>query len=516
MDRTANGVGAVNNIQVIEKDSWIHDTEVTFSQSDDVNSKAPPSSSANQRTAIGSTNHLEETAVNHSVEDKATPSKMTWNQKVTFLSATLAALADNTSFSIMAPFFPLEAEHRGLSSSTVGFIFSVFSLLAFLFSPLFGKILPLVRARFMFLAGSFLAGGCNILYGLLDEMPTKETFVAFAFILRAFEGIGAAASLTASTAIVAHAFPDNVGTATSIIEMMSGIGFMIGPALGGLLYSAGGFKLPFLLLGGIDLAIVAVNYFIMPEHGTRHDKPGSMRQVLSIPDIWVVMLAVLVGSVSLGFMDPTLSPHLKKLGLTVDQIGLVFLSYGATYGISAVLWGYIADKKKCTRLMIVIGSYGGAVSFLMIGPSPYLKIPEAYHTVVVLSACPLGAVSMAMVIMPTFIDMLNSAEWYGIPNNFALNGIISGLWGSLFSLGSMVGPVFGGYLSGGFGFEKAATVLAGFTIFGMLAMCFFGVWEYRCGKGKRIPSSRATLLAINSTDEEHAPLLGSQEPNGSK
>ena len=48
---------------------------------------------------------------------------------------------------------------------------------------------------------------------------------------------------------------------------------------------------------------------------------------------------------------------------------------------------------------------------------------------------------------------------------------------------SMVGPVFGGYLSGGFGFEKATTVLAGFTIFGMLAMCFFGVWEYRCGKG---------------------------------
>ena len=109
MDRTANGVGAVNNIQVIEKDSSnIHDTEVTFSQPDDANSKAPPSSSANQRTVIGSTNHLEETAVNHSIEDKATPSKMTWNQKVTFLSATLAALADSTSFSIMAPFFPLE------------------------------------------------------------------------------------------------------------------------------------------------------------------------------------------------------------------------------------------------------------------------------------------------------------------------------------------------------------------------------------------------------------------------
>ena len=35
--------------------------------------------------------------------------------------------------------FP-QAEQRGLSSSTVGFIFSIFSLSAFLFSPLFGKI----------------------------------------------------------------------------------------------------------------------------------------------------------------------------------------------------------------------------------------------------------------------------------------------------------------------------------------------------------------------------------------
>lgn len=71
------------------------------------------------------------------------------------------------SFSILAPFYPIEAEKKGVSTTATGFIFGCFNLIIFFTSPLFGKYLPLLGAKFLFLAGSWLAGGSNILFGLL-------------------------------------------------------------------------------------------------------------------------------------------------------------------------------------------------------------------------------------------------------------------------------------------------------------------------------------------------------------
>lgn len=49
-------------------------------------------------------------------------------------------------------------------------------------------------------------------------------------------GIGCTASNTASFAIMADTFPDNVGSVFGILETFTGVGLMAGPAIGGLLY----------------------------------------------------------------------------------------------------------------------------------------------------------------------------------------------------------------------------------------------------------------------------------------
>lgn len=53
------------------------------------------------------------------------------------------ALVDFMSFcamSIMAPFFPQEADKKGMSETVSGFVFSFYALVMFLSSPVFGKI----------------------------------------------------------------------------------------------------------------------------------------------------------------------------------------------------------------------------------------------------------------------------------------------------------------------------------------------------------------------------------------
>ena len=58
----------------------------------------------------------------------------------------------------------------------------------------------------------------------------------YCFILRIFLAIGCTASATASFAITANIFPENVATVFGLLETATGLGMMFGPAIGGLLY----------------------------------------------------------------------------------------------------------------------------------------------------------------------------------------------------------------------------------------------------------------------------------------
>ncbi|XP_033640472.1 MFS-type transporter SLC18B1-like isoform X1 [Asterias rubens] len=414
--------------------------------------------------------------------------KITFDQKLILFAITIASIANFMSFSILVVFFPIEAKAKGMSQTVIGLVSTIYALSSSVFSPIFGKFLPLIGARFMFLAGSFMAGGSNILFGLLGDMPTDTSFTVYCFLLRIVEGLGAAASLTSSSAILAHTFPDNVGTVVSINEMMIGIGFAVGPALGGLLYNAGGFGLPFYVLGGFDLLIVALNLFTMPQPGCKTEEMGSLKQVLTIPAIWLLLIVSTLGSVAVGVIDPTLSLHLKELHFDVVEISLIFTVFGAVYGLTSFVWGYIADKMKSTRIMLALGAFGCAIFFLFIGPSPLLNItPQKYLASIAIA---LGASSIALFVIPTLVDMFITAEWYGLSQGLGDTSVISGLWVSAFAIGTMLGPLLGGVLTDHLGFDNAGTVLAGVYIATMLVICFFGLWEFRCGKGRRVPPTR--------------------------
>ncbi|XP_071804650.1 MFS-type transporter SLC18B1-like isoform X2 [Asterias amurensis] len=411
--------------------------------------------------------------------------KLTTHQKLSMVLIILATLANTMSFSILAAFFPIEAEAKGMSQSVIGFVFTAYSLASSIGSPICGKFLPVVGARFMFIAGSFLAGGSNMMFGLVGDMPTLATFTAFCFLLRVVEGLGLAASFTSASAILAHTFPDDKGTVVSVNEVMVGIGFAAGPAIGGLLYQAGGFRLPFFICGGFDLLVVVINVAIMPQYACESRNTGSFKKVLTLPAMWLALGVSLIVNSTYGFMDPTLALHLEELQFDVVEISCMFGLFGGSYAIASIFWGYIADKKKNTRILISIGSFGCAMFFFFLGPSPLLNINP--HKYIIVASIVIGAVSMAMVAMPTLVDMFITSQWYGLPQGLGDMGVISGLWLSSTSIGVTVGAPMGGLLTDHLGFNKAGTVLAGVYIATMLVICFFGLWEFRCGKGRREP-----------------------------
>lgn len=210
-----------------------------------------------------------------------------WHRNVVLTVVAVCDLTLFMGFSLMAPFFPREADIKNVSTTVSGFIFSTFSIVMMLSSPMFGKIMPYVGIKRMMMAGICVAGVFNILFGMLDKINDTTTFIVLCFLVRAAVAFGTgtsddwlhpsphyictsltAAFLTAAAAYVMKLFQDAITMAFSYVEIFVGVALSIGPALGGFLYGLGGYELPFLVIGVLILANLIPCYFLHPhKHG---------------------------------------------------------------------------------------------------------------------------------------------------------------------------------------------------------------------------------------------------------
>lgn len=87
--------------------------------------------------------------------------------------------------------FKAEASKKGVSATISGFIFCIYSFVMMVSSPIFGKLLPKLGQKFLMLAGIFLAGSCNILFGVLDRTSGVNNFVVLCFAVRSMMALGA-------------------------------------------------------------------------------------------------------------------------------------------------------------------------------------------------------------------------------------------------------------------------------------------------------------------------------------
>jgi DHA1 family tetracycline resistance protein-like MFS transporter len=138
-----------------------------------------------------------------------------------------------------------------------GIFGTVFALMQFLFSPLQGVLSDRFGRRPVILLSNL---GLGLDYIVMALAPT----IGWLFVGRVISGI-TAASIATGTAYVADVVPaDKRAGAFGLIGAAFGVGFVLGPALGGLLGNADP-RLPFWVAGGLSLANAAYGYFVLPE-----------------------------------------------------------------------------------------------------------------------------------------------------------------------------------------------------------------------------------------------------------
>ncbi|CAB3360915.1 Hypothetical predicted protein [Cloeon dipterum] len=431
-------------------------------------------------------------------------SNFTRRQILTIIVFGIANFCNAICVSLQAPFYPKEAELKGATATEYGLVFGIFELVVFFISPIYGKYLNYLGPRKLFKWGIFTVGTSAIAFGMLDKFEGHYTFITLSFAVRIVEALGNAAFLTASFAIIAKEFPHNVATTFASLETCFGLGLITGPTVGGALYQVGGYTTPFAVMGSALFLSAIVASLILPVNTDSPSAAGTgpnVLDVLRIPGVLLAASSIVATSISIGFLQATLEPHLRQFELSPVVLGLMFVINGGTYALTAPFFGWLCDRFVLPKVITVFGCVLVICAFSLVGPSPILPFDT------VLWVCIVGlmfhGLGMAAQLVASFTDALQTAFEHGYENSLETYGLISGLWTSTFALGAFIGPSIAGFLFDNVGFRNSTTFVIAFQVIVAIAVTVFLV----CGRGRR-NAYKEVREADNSSSIEESELSG--------
>ncbi|MCB0082870.1 MAG: TCR/Tet family MFS transporter [Caldilineaceae bacterium] len=259
------------------------------------------------------------------------------------------------------------------ASSVYGIMVAIYALMQFIFAPILGSLSDRYGRRPVVLISLF---GAGLDYLLLAFAPS----LAWLFVGRVIAGITAANITTATAYIVDVSPPEKRAQNFGILGAAFGLGFIIGPAIGGLLGDYG-LRLPFLVVAGITLINWLYGFFVLPESLTpenRHDfswaraNPiGSLSGLARYPIVLALASTILCVALAQNALQSTWVLYTgyryswgpREVGLSLAVVGLTAaIVQGGLIRRIVPLFG--------ERRSLIIGLAINAMSFVLYGLAP--------------------------------------------------------------------------------------------------------------------------------------------------
>jgi len=420
----------------------------------------------------------------------------------------IATLTSSFAVCLFPPFFPKIAEEKGASATIFGFIIGTNCLTAFLVTPIIGKKLEDIGVKFAFVAGLLCSGGCCLLSGFLEFFPPGPVFVVSAICIRIVHATANAGVSTATFAFIAVEFPESVAKLFALTRTTMNLAQMFGPVVGGALYEVGGFKMPFLVMGSIQMAMSLFALALLPPYISQKTKTGekqkndiSLWAVFAIPGIWVSFLTFIFSTMSNGFLSITLEPLvLRKFDLSPFYVGLLFGLKDGANSLASPFWGWLCDKYYKVKIFIFFGSCLAFTSFFLLGPFPGVPLEQTLGIVIaalILNGFGIGGQQVAGV-----VDSMREAVNAGFPDEAGTHGFVAGLWSSLSGAGRFVSRGGSGLLVDTIGFRETSAIVVGLHAAVMFICMVYAVL-----------SSGKLLHCSNSAEDESTPRRKKVNPS---
>jgi len=177
------------------------------------------------------------------------------------LSIFMVVFIDLIGFGIVIPILPYYGREFGANAATLGWLMAVYSLMQFLVAPLWGRLSDRIGRRPVLLLSLF---GTALAQVLLGMAPQFENPLFWLFFGRIFAGICAANISVAYAYVTDVTTPENRARGMGLIGAGFGLGFIVGPAVGGLL-SRYGYDAPMFAAAALTFANLAVSWFKLRE-----------------------------------------------------------------------------------------------------------------------------------------------------------------------------------------------------------------------------------------------------------
>jgi MFS transporter, DHA1 family, tetracycline resistance protein len=258
---------------------------------------------------------------------------------VRFIFITL--LLDVLGFGLLIPVAPhliekLQGQGEAAAAGVYGALIATYAAMQFVFAPILGSLSDRFGRRPVILISLF---GSGIDYFAQALAPN----VALLFVTRAINGISGA-NITACNAYIADVTPpEKRAGAYGLVGAAFGLGFVIGPLMGGVLGKVD-IRLPFVVAGVLTLANWLYGYFVLPE---------SLGKDLRRP-------------FSLARANPAGTfAHLSRYPLVMGLGGALFLLNLAMFGLHATWVLYTAHRyhwdELHTGMSLALVGVGAAV-----------------------------------------------------------------------------------------------------------------------------------------------------------
>ena len=261
-----------------------------------------------------------------------------------FIFVTL--LIDVVGLGIIIPVMPkliseLTGDSISAASKDGGWLLFAYAFMQFICAPLLGGISDQFGRRPVLLASLF---GFGVDYIFLAFAPT----LAWLYVGRIIAGIMGASFTTGAAYIADISTPEKRAQNFGLLGAAFGLGFIIGPVLGGLLGQYGS-RVPFMAAAGLSFVNWLYGFFILPEslkpenrrkfEWSRANPLGSLENLKRYPVIFGLIISLGLVYIALHAVQSNWSFYvIEKFGWDEADIGY---SLGAVGLLSAFIQGYL-------------------------------------------------------------------------------------------------------------------------------------------------------------------------------
>lgn len=292
--------------------------------------------------------------------------------KRALLFILVTVLLDSMGFGVIIPVMPeliMELTGEGLSRAAVygGWLGFIYAALQFLFAPILGNLSDRFGRRPVLL---YAVASLGLDYIVMGLAPT----IRWLFISRAVAGI-AGASFTPAHAYIADVSPpEKRAQSFGMMGAAFGAGFILGPALGGLLGELGP-RAPFFAAAGLSLLNFIYGYFVLPEtldpskrrpfDWRRANPIGTLIQIRKHPVVLGLLAVVFLWQVAHQVMPSIWSFYtMYKFGWTEVLVGasLAFVGTVMVLGQSTLPRVVIPrlGERRSAMIAMTVGGIGYA------------------------------------------------------------------------------------------------------------------------------------------------------------